>query len=125
MTRKFAEECIELLGNVRRHRLLFERFMPTYLKYFKRQCRVADYGFTKLIEMFEAIPNTVKIAMDCDGKRIVRLDPKYLDKSSGRYRSRPGSDSSQGYGNTGYRVFKQVVQNWKYFCQRPTEIIEF
>ena len=102
MTRKFAKECIELLGNVRRHRLLFERFMPTYLKYFKRQCKMADYGFTKLIEMFEAIPNTVQITMDCNGKRVVQLDQKYLDKSSGRYRSRQGSNSSQGYGNKGY-----------------------
>ena len=115
MTRKFAEECIELLGNVRRHRLLFERFMPTYLKYFKRQCRVADYGFTKLIEMFEAIPNTVQITMDCNGKRVVQLDPKYLDKSSECYRSRQGSNSSQGYGNTGCQVFKQGVQNSKCF----------
>ena len=112
MTREFAEECTELLGNVRRHRLLFERFMPTYLKYFKRQCRFTDYGFSKLIEMFEAIPNTVKITKDGYGKRVVRLDPKYLDKSSGRYRSRQGSDSSQGYGNTGCQVFKQGVQNY-------------
>ena len=102
MTRKFAEECTELLEKVPRHRLLFERFMPAYLKYFKRQCRVADYGFTKLIEMFEAIPNTVQITMDCNGKRVVQLDQKYL------YRS---SDSSHGYGSTGCWVFKQGVQN--------------
>ena len=111
MTRKFAKECTDLLGNVPGSWLLFERFMPAYLKYFKRQCRVADYGFTKLIEMFEAIPNTVKITYNGEGKRVVRLDPKYLDKSSGRSRSRQGSDSSQGYGNTGCRVFNQGVQN--------------
>ena len=75
---------------------------------------MADYGFTKLIEMFEAIPNIVKITKNGEGKRVVRLDPKYLDSNqgrSGRYRSRQGSDSSQGYGNTGCRVFKQGVQN--------------
>lgn len=35
--------------------------------------RVADYGFTKLIELFEAIPNTVEITEDTFGERLIQL----------------------------------------------------
>ena len=35
--------------------------------------RVADYGFTKLIELFEAIPGTIEITEDADGERILQL----------------------------------------------------
>lgn len=35
--------------------------------------RVSDYGFTKLIELFEAIPMTVEITEDADGERILQL----------------------------------------------------
>ena len=93
------------------HRLPFEKFISAYHEQFKQQCRFADYGFTTLIEMFRAIPNTVQITKDGDGKKIVRLNRNHLDKSSGRNRSRQLSNSSQGYGNMDYRVFKQGVQN--------------
>ena len=39
----------------------FSKFIPYYHHHFGRQCRVADYGFTKLIELFEAIPHVVKV----------------------------------------------------------------
>ena len=35
--------------------------------------RVGDYGFTKLIELFEAIPTTIEITEDADGERILQL----------------------------------------------------
>ena len=93
------------------HRLPFKKFISAYEEQFKQQCRFADYGFANLVEMFRAIPNTVQITNDGDGKKIVRLNRNHLDKSSGSYRSRQGSDSSQGYGNMGYRVFEQGAQN--------------
>ena len=34
---------------------------------------MSDYGFTKLIELFEAIPMTVEITEDADGERILQL----------------------------------------------------
>ena len=100
------------------HRLPFKKFISAYEEQFKQQCRFADYGFANLVEMFRAIPNTVQITMDGDGKKIVRLNRNHLDKSSGHYISRQGLDSSQGYGSTGYRVFKHGVQDLKDFCQR-------
>ncbi|KAG8236322.1 hypothetical protein J437_LFUL018597 [Ladona fulva] len=41
--------------------LFFNKFIPAYHHHFGHQCRVADYGFTKLIELFEAIPEVAKI----------------------------------------------------------------
>jgi hypothetical protein len=53
--------------------LPFNKFIPAYHHHFGRQCRVADYGFTKLIELFEAIPTTIEITEDVDGERILQL----------------------------------------------------
>lgn len=39
----------------------FNKFIPTYHHHFGRQCRVADYGFTKLIDLLEAIPHIVQV----------------------------------------------------------------
>merc|ERR1719219_3222592 len=72
-THKFAGECIELLRHVPECRLNFNKFIPAYHHHFGRQCRVADYGFTKLIELFEAIPTTIEITEDVDGERILQL----------------------------------------------------
>ena len=48
-------------------------FFLAYHHHFGRQCRVADYGFTKLIELFETIPTTIEITEDADGERILQL----------------------------------------------------
>ncbi len=39
----------------------FHKFIPSYHHFFGRQCRVADYGYTKLKELFEALPHVVQI----------------------------------------------------------------
>ena len=72
-THKFADECIELLKHVPDCRLAFNKFIPAYHHHFGHQCRVSDYGFAKLIELFEAIPTTIEITEDADGKRILQL----------------------------------------------------
>ena len=35
--------------------------------------RVSDYGFNKLIELFEAVPGTVEVTEDPDGERLLQL----------------------------------------------------
>merc|ERR1719419_1996797 len=72
-TQAFGKECIELLRHSPDCRLPFNKFVPAYHHHFGRQCRVADYGFTKLIELFEAIPLTVEITEDADGERLLQL----------------------------------------------------
>ena len=61
-TRLFAVEVVELLRHSPQCRMQFNRFIPAYHHHFGRQCRVADYGFSKLIELFEAIPDMVQVS---------------------------------------------------------------
>ena len=74
-TQKFAEECLELLKHLPKCRLPFNKFIPTYNQHFGRQCRLADYGFTKLIELIDAIPTIIEITEDLDGNRILQPAP--------------------------------------------------
>ncbi|XP_064094347.1 meiosis regulator and mRNA stability factor 1-like [Macrobrachium nipponense] len=73
-TRQFAAEVIELLRHSPQCKMQFNRFIPAYHHHFGRQCRVADYGFSKLIELFEAIPDTL-LAFDDeeDGEKQLQL----------------------------------------------------
>ncbi len=70
---QFAAECVELLRHAPDCRLPFNKFIPSYHHHFGRQCRVADYGFSKLIELFEAVPGTVEVTEDADGERLLQL----------------------------------------------------
>lgn len=62
-TKEFAQEAMELLRHSPRYRMAFTKFIPAYHHHFGKQCRVADYGFTKLIELFEAIPQYVEVVV--------------------------------------------------------------
>ena len=55
---------VDLLKNSPHCRLPFTKFIPEYHHHFGRQCRVADYGYTKLIELFEAIPHIMQVMFD-------------------------------------------------------------
>ncbi|KRT80036.1 hypothetical protein AMK59_7328, partial [Oryctes borbonicus] len=72
-TKQFADEVIELLSYSPECSMLFNKFVPAYHHHFGHQCKVSDYGFTKLIELFEAIPDTVRIEEMADGERRVLL----------------------------------------------------
>ena len=50
----------------------FSKFIPSYHHHFGRQCRVADYGYTKLMELFEALPHVVQI-LGSGSRRYVTL----------------------------------------------------
>ncbi|XP_026673319.1 meiosis regulator and mRNA stability factor 1 isoform X2 [Ceratina calcarata] len=75
-TKQFALEVIELLRHVPQCTMQFNTFVPSYHHHFGHQCRVSNYGFTKLIELFEAIPEIVKIEDDGTGERLVSLTEK-------------------------------------------------
>ncbi|KAG0718693.1 Meiosis regulator and mRNA stability factor 1 [Chionoecetes opilio] len=73
-TRQFAAEVIELLRHSPQCLMQFNRFIPAYHHHFGRQCRVADFGFSKLIELFEAIPDIVQAYDDDDeGEKQLQL----------------------------------------------------
>ena len=61
-TKQFAYEVIDLLRNCPQCTMVFNKFIPAYHHHFGRQCRVADYGFLKLIELFEAVPDVVTVS---------------------------------------------------------------
>ncbi|RNA41583.1 meiosis arrest female 1-like isoform X1 [Brachionus plicatilis] len=58
---QFNHETIELFKGVPRCIILLSKFNNEYHKKYGRQCRVADYGFTKLYELLESIPHIVQI----------------------------------------------------------------
>ena len=61
---QFSREVIDLLKSHPMCRMQFGKFIPSYHHHFGRQCRVADYGYTKLIELFESIPHVVQVTFN-------------------------------------------------------------
>jgi meiosis arrest female protein 1 len=57
-----SKEVIELIRMCPKSTMQFSKFIPTYHNHFGKQCRVADYGCTKLIEMFEAMSSIVQVS---------------------------------------------------------------
>ncbi|KAJ9585358.1 hypothetical protein L9F63_002855, partial [Diploptera punctata] len=72
-TKQFAGEVVELLRHVPQCSIQFNKFIPAYHHHYGHQCKVADYGFTKLIELFEAIPHVAKVEDAGEGDRRVTL----------------------------------------------------
>uniref|UniRef100_A0A0A9Z6Z8 Limkain-b1 n=2 Tax=Lygus hesperus TaxID=30085 RepID=A0A0A9Z6Z8_LYGHE len=78
-TKQFAQEVVEIISQAPKCSIPFDRFIPAYHQHFTHQCRVSDFGFTKLIELFEAIPDTVKLDEDAEGRRItLTLEKKIM-----------------------------------------------
>jgi hypothetical protein len=70
---QFSREVVDLLKHSPQCRMPFSKFIPAYHHHFGRQCRVADYGYTKLMELFEAIPHIVQV-----GSLAATVTPCYL-----------------------------------------------
>uniref|UniRef100_UPI00358E07D9 meiosis regulator and mRNA stability factor 1 isoform X2 n=1 Tax=Myxine glutinosa TaxID=7769 RepID=UPI00358E07D9 len=71
-TRQFAKEAVQLLRTQPHFRMLFCKFIPHYHHHFGWQCRLAHYGFLKLQELFEAVPDVVQV-LECGEERILSL----------------------------------------------------
>lgn len=67
---QIAREVIELVKMSPKSTMKFNRFIPAYHNHFGKQCRVADYGYTKLIELFEALSSVVQIMGDGENRQI-------------------------------------------------------
>lgn len=73
MTEPFGQisrEIIELIKMSPKSMMKFSRFIPAYHNHFGKQCRVADYGYTKLIELFEALTDVVQVMGDGENRQI-------------------------------------------------------
>lgn len=71
-TKQFGKEVVDLLRHQPHCRMLFSKFIPTYHHHFGRQCKLSYYGFTKLMELFEAIPEVLMV-LECAEEKVLTL----------------------------------------------------
>ena len=60
-TKQFGKEVVDLLRHQPHCRMPFSKFIPTYHHHFGRQCKLTCYGFTKLLDLFDAIPEVLTV----------------------------------------------------------------
>lgn len=66
----FCREVRNLLRSRPNCMIPFSKFVPAYHNHYGRQCCVYQFGFTKLIELLEAIPHVVQIIGDGTNRYI-------------------------------------------------------
>ncbi|XP_038619895.1 meiosis regulator and mRNA stability factor 1 isoform X4 [Tachyglossus aculeatus] len=71
-TKQFSKEVVDLLRHQPHFRMPFNKFIPSYHHHFGRQCKLAYFGFTKLLELFEAIPDVLQV-LECGEEKILTL----------------------------------------------------
>ncbi|XP_070712456.1 meiosis regulator and mRNA stability factor 1 [Pempheris klunzingeri] len=71
-TKQFGKEVVDLLRHQPHCRMPFSKFIPTYHHHFGRQCKLSYYGFTKLMELFEAIPD-ILLVLECGEEKVLTL----------------------------------------------------
>ncbi|XP_069022051.1 meiosis regulator and mRNA stability factor 1 [Embiotoca jacksoni] len=71
-TKQFGKEVVDLLRHQPHCRMSFSKFIPTYHHHFGRQCKLSYYGFTKLMELFEAIPDILTV-LECGEEKVLIL----------------------------------------------------
>uniref|UniRef100_UPI00398F5C47 meiosis regulator and mRNA stability factor 1 isoform X2 n=1 Tax=Pristiophorus japonicus TaxID=55135 RepID=UPI00398F5C47 len=69
---QFSREVIDLLKNQTHCFISQHKFIPTYHHHFGKQCRVSDYGYSKLMELLEAVPHVLQI-LGLGTKRLLVL----------------------------------------------------
>ncbi|XP_021087035.2 meiosis regulator and mRNA stability factor 1 isoform X1 [Mesocricetus auratus] len=71
-TKQFSKDVVDLLRHQPHFRMPFNKFIPSYHHHFGRQCKLAYYGFTKLLELLEAIPEILQV-LECGDEKILTL----------------------------------------------------
>ncbi|CAN9509841.1 unnamed protein product [Ophioblennius macclurei] len=71
-TKQFGKEVVDLLRHQPHCRMFFSKFIPTYHHHFGRQCKLSYYGFAKLMELFEAIPDVLTV-LECGEEKVLTL----------------------------------------------------
>lgn len=59
--RRLSVELVELLKAQPRCQVMFDKLIPAYRQHFGRQCRVADYGCTKLVELLNSLSSIIQV----------------------------------------------------------------
>lgn len=58
---QFSREIIDLLKSQPSCIMPMSKFIPSYHHHFAKQCRVSDYGYSKLLELLEAVPHVLQV----------------------------------------------------------------
>ena len=69
---RLSYDIIDMLQHNERFSIQFNKFVPLYHHHFGRQCKLSNYGFNKLIELLEAMPETVHVVYK-DNIQFVQL----------------------------------------------------
>ncbi|XP_072932051.1 meiosis regulator and mRNA stability factor 1 isoform X2 [Epargyreus clarus] len=68
----FERELIDLLRTAPRCSIPFSKLIPAFHHHFGRQCRVADYGFTKLPDLLAALGNAI-VVLGSGSYRVITI----------------------------------------------------
>lgn len=68
----FERELIDLLKIAPKATIQFSKLIPAYHHHYARQCRVAEYGFTKLPDLLAALTSTIAV-LGSGSSRVVTL----------------------------------------------------
>ncbi|CAB3253482.1 unnamed protein product [Arctia plantaginis] len=68
----FERELIDLLRTAPRCSIPFSKLIPAFHHHFGRQCRVADYGFTKLPDLLAALSSAI-VVLGSGSSRIITI----------------------------------------------------
>lgn len=84
-TKLLVKDIIRLLQSTQTFSLPFSKFIPSFHHYFNRQCKVSDFGFTKLIELFESLsPDIIELEDNKMGdEKIIKLSKDHRRKIIG------------------------------------------
>lgn len=67
---QICKEILELIKLSPKSTMKFNRFIPAYHNQFGKQCRVADYGYTRLIELFQALPGVIQVMGEGENRQV-------------------------------------------------------
>ncbi|XP_059096874.1 meiosis regulator and mRNA stability factor 1-like [Tigriopus californicus] len=76
---QLSRYLVDLLKSQKGTKILFQRFIPAYHHQFGTQLRVADYGYTKLKDLLEALPNVIQIIGE-GSKSVITLTHRHQVK---------------------------------------------
>jgi len=75
--KRLTYDIIEMLKNKPRFSLQFNKFIPNFHHHYGRQCKLSNYGFSRLIELLEAMPDYVQVLVK-DGLQFVQLTKAFM-----------------------------------------------
>lgn len=111
----FCREVRNLLRSKPNCMIPFSKFVPAYHNHYGRQCCVYQFGYTKLIELLEAIPSVVEIVGEGNNRYITLTHREQIKRFASDLikvvKSQPGkklklSQFSRAYEQVLGRIFR-------------------